>query len=349
MSALSNAALAALRGVNKKLENAYKSLGRDGAAWAKRAQRAVKRRAGALPLPLGGGAVPLKITSPLTERLEKWARLLNSAETVGVASEVGKHLAARSREDFNRMTSRLPTDFFVTWVDDLRSGYASARNATDRSRVVQRAVDELNEILGLFHPGVLAKFQARALVLATSLRANKTFTKEFELLSEVPDVLRFVKAAGVKGSKLPTRAFVDGLPVMRMKRLKTGEECYLMLGDIQVKSGNVRELAISESGGVGQFARDRVRRARGTGIAIISPEARLIRDDQLVDPTDFQISNADVSPVAVGQRGLQPAERAALKRQRIVVEDVPHDVPTATSREMTLAVIESLFPKRSPR
>lgn len=330
-------------GLRKALEKIVGKMDK-GDDLMRRAERILRKRKVLFPLMAGAESVALRPQAGLIGQLAKWATLLPNVETLRNALRVATHLSTLKRTDITGALDRMPTDFFPVWVDQLKTAYAAARNAKQRATAIQHAVDELNEILGLFHPEVIARYVERASALATELRSRPAFNKRFEILSNTPEILRCVKAPGVKGSKVATRLSVDGMPVLRVADRETKEVYYVMLGDIQVKSSNVRELVFGEGGRPGQLLRDNLRTRRGLDISIFSPEGMTIRRERLIDPTTYGVSRADVSATVVGQRKFTDAERNALLRRRIEAEDFKHDVSTSTSRELTMETIKLLFP-----
>lgn len=314
-------------------------------ALMRRALRAFQRRQVWFPLKAGAEAIALEtISDDLMRRLQKLTKVMPGLQTADAALRAASHLVGKQRAEFRAALDRLPTDFFLSWVDELRTRYATCRNAADRAAVVQRAVDELNEMTALFHPELIRRYGERARSVAAQLNARPQFRELFKIESDTPQILRFVKAPGVKGSVLPTRSSVDGLPVLVLTHRDTGVRYYLMLGDVQVKSFNVSELVVGEGGRPGQLVRDRLRKGRGLDIAIFSPEGMTIPRERLIDPTQHGVAADEVGVTVLGQRALTASERKRLARRRIRADDVVHDVSTTTSREMALELVKLFFP-----
>jgi len=307
---------------------------------------AIQKRAGVLRMPEGTEATALAAAGGLAKRLSQLRSFFTDSGALQRATLLAKRLPLiRSR--FAPLLDRFPDHEWVNLVEEFRGAHRIAAPA-DRGKVIEAFTHRINEILGIFHPKVIAELQRRAATAVRALRANPAFHRRFEIVSEEAKVLRFVLRAGSHPARshLPTLQSVDGLGVLVVQHRKSKESFFVTLADIEVKSFNMDGLVGRSDGGLGQLITGMLRKMRRTDIALSSFEGGAISFDRLVDPARYGMRASLFEPIAVGQRALTGDEMGDLRRWGIVPLVTPHDTPTRTSEALARAIVGARFGER---
>jgi hypothetical protein len=111
---------------------------------------------------------------------------------------------------------------------------------------------------------------------------------------------------------------------------------FVKLGDVQVKSTSVAELA-------DQFLSDAVREGRGTDFAFRDAHGGHIRFDAFIDPAEVKlIKQGLINPIGVGHGGFNPA-RVTAQNRRLKPIFIPHDILLKTSEALAKAFVDEIL------
>jgi hypothetical protein len=322
--------------VGRKLRATLKSVAGAGPAaeaLAKSASKMLERRAGQLTVFLPAIARSLEDVgkSVLARRVQLMAALLGDTPVLKVIAKVLR----KKKPAIVLVLDRLPLSELMALLEKEMPKALKAAKA-EKARIVKRLTNGINELSGIFHPDVIAQLERRAARVFEGMRKHPTFLKEFKVLEDgKPSIILSMRAAGVEGSAKATKQFVDARGVIRVLRLSDGQIFFVKLGDVQVKSTNVRDL-------IEQFPSDKVREARGLDFAFRDRQGGHIPFSSFIDPVEAGLVGRRMQPIGVGQGFFDPKLVTNIDSALRPLY-IPHDTPLSTSAELAKAFVDAML------